>query len=93
MGLIYMPRISIPVFVLLLLQGTTNFVFGAGGSEVVAADQSVELAGNAMRIFCFAVGLVVASFAAAAAGFLYMSKRGIRWEFQGSEDSAGDSSH
>ena len=70
-----------------------DFVFGAGGSEVVTADQSVELTGNAMRIFFFAVGLVVASFAAAAAGFLYMSKRGIRWEFKGSEQSAGDSSH
>ncbi|MBK32614.1 MAG: hypothetical protein CL771_08830 [Chloroflexi bacterium] len=88
-----MARISIPVFVLLLLQGTTDFVFGAGGSDVVAEDQSVELAGNAMRIFFFAVGLVVASFAAAAAGFLYMSKRGIRWEFQGSEDSVGDGNH
>ncbi len=87
-----MPRISIPVFVILLLQGTTDFVFGAGGSEVKADDQSVELAGNAMRIFFFALGLVVASFTAAAAGFLYMSKRGIRWEFQGSEDSVGDSS-
>ncbi len=93
MRLIYMARISIPVFVLLLLQGTTDFVFGAGGSDVVAEDQSVELAGHAMRIFFFAVGLVVASFAAAAAGFLYMSKRGIRWEFQGSEDSVGDGNH
>ena len=93
MRLINMARISIPVFVLLLLQGTTDFVFGAGGSDVVAEDQSVELAGNAMRIFFFAVGLVVASFAAAAAGFLYMSKRGIRWEFQGSEDSVGDGNH
>ena len=63
-----MRRITIPVFVLLFLQGTTDFALGAGGSEVVAQDQSIELAGNAMRIFFFAVGLVLASFAAAAAG-------------------------
>ena len=93
MRLMHMRRITIPVFVLLFLQGTTDFAFGAGGSEIVAQDQSVELAGNAMRIFFFAVGLVLASFAAAAAGFLYMSKRGIRWEFQGSERSGSDSSH
>ena len=93
MRLMHMRRITIPVFVLLFLQGTADFVLGAGGSEVVAQDQSVELAGNALRIFFFTMGLVVASFAAAAASFLYMSKRGIRWEFQGPEHSEGDGSH
>ena len=84
---------TISVFVLLLLQGTADFVLGAGGSEVIAHDQSVKIAGNAMRIFFFAIGAVMAVFATAAAGFLYMSKRGIRWEFQGSDQSAVDGSH
>ena len=67
-----------------------GIVQAAGGSDVDATNQGLALSDGAVRIFFYGLGAALILFGIASVGYLYRMNRGLSWNFQQSDPSAGD---